>query len=61
MKKEKEQFIQALLKAMRSYGYLFPQTEDEVELFYKTFGHKEAKLPESLKDASFLFKKKVRK
>jgi len=46
----------ALLKALRSYGYLFPETEDEVEMFEKLFGHEKIELPESLRDSSFLFR-----
>lgn len=56
-KTEKEQ-VKAIGKALRSYGYLFPQSEDEIESLDKIIGTTASPLPDSLKDTSFLFNKK---
>jgi hypothetical protein len=59
-KSEKEQ-AKAIEKALRSYGYLFPQSEDEIESLDKIIGCTASPLPDSLKDTSFLFNKKQKK
>ncbi len=54
---EKKQ-AKAIETALRSYGYLFPQSDDEIESLNKIIGSTATELPESLKDSSFLFSKK---
>lgn len=45
-------------KALRSLGYLFPETEEEIKNLEEIIGSTNIPLPESLKDASFLFAEK---
>lgn len=47
----------AIEKALRSNGYLFPLSEDEIMSLDKIIGSTAIELPESLKDPSFLFSK----
>lgn len=47
------------LKAdLKSFGYMFPETEDELDAFEEMYGNTEIELPEHLKDLNFLNKKK---
>ncbi len=55
---KKEQMIQ---DALRTGGFLFPQTVAEVERFEKNFGTTQVPLPEHLKVPSFLKKSKTTK
>jgi hypothetical protein len=41
--------------AFKKFGFLFPETENEVEQFENTFGKTEIDLPEHLKDGDFMF------
>ncbi len=53
---EKKQ-AEAIEKALRSYGYLFPQSDEEIESLDKIIGSTASLLPESLIDTTFLFSK----
>src|SRR5258706_15283221 len=55
---QKEQMIQ---DALRTGGFLFPQTVSEVEKFEKSFGTTEVPLPAHLKVPNFLKKTKSNK
>ncbi|MES2649392.1 MAG: hypothetical protein V4717_21110 [Bacteroidota bacterium] len=55
---KKEQLIQA---ALRTAGYVFPQTVEEVEAFEKYFGTTDISMPVHLKVPSFLNKSRGKK
>ena len=48
-----------LKTALKAFGYLFPETEEEYEAFEEIYGNTEIELPEYLKDLNFLNKKMV--
>lgn len=47
-----------LKTALKSFGYMFPETEEEFDAFENMCGSTEIELPEHLKDLNFLNKKK---
>ena len=47
----------SLEKSLRTNGYVFPKTEDEMNLLDKVIGSTDLPLPVSLQDTSFLFKR----
>jgi pyruvate-formate lyase-activating enzyme len=55
---EKEQLIQ---KALRTTGYVSPETPEEVKEFEKKFGNTDVIFPEGLSDLKFLDAKKPAK
>lgn len=55
---KQEQLIQA---ALRTGGFLFPQTVAEVDAFEKNFGTTDVTLPEHLKVPNFIAKGKSKK
>ena len=43
--------------AFKKFGFLFPETENEIEQFESTFGKTEIELPKHLMDGNFIFDK----
>lgn len=50
-------FENIFVKSLKSYGYLFPTTDDEVDAFEKEHDINSIELPKSLKNPSELLKK----
>lgn len=53
----KNDFEQVFVKSLKSYGYLFPTTDEEVEAFENENDINSIKLPKSLQNPSEILKK----
>lgn len=51
------EFEKIVLKSLKSYGYLFPTSDDEVESFEKEVDVNAVELPDNLKDPMEILKK----